>query len=185
MKPLNSVNPLLAISAVFALTGVPVAASPQDGAPTLVPVNAVAILNKLGGVMVEVSRIAPDAETAGLSRDLLAEIVSTQLQRAHIPVLTLDEGKKAPGHPTLFVDVETAHRRSGEPAFAFSLRVQLRETTRLERNPALAVYGATTWEDGEIGTVSTDKIDGIRKDVMEYTSHFIDAYRSLNAKSAP
>src|SRR2546425_3316356 len=74
-------------------------------------------LRGLKGVGVVVERVSPDAERDGLTQSQLQTDVELRLRKAGIPALTQEECRATPGHPFLYVNVNT-HRDGFKYAFA-------------------------------------------------------------------
>jgi hypothetical protein len=135
-------------------------------------------LKDLTGVYVLVDNPRPDAEQDGLSSSQIQTDVEQRLRMAGIKVLTMEEMLKAPGMPTLYVDVKTLKKQE---SYSYSVQVILQQNVRLERDPT-NLFIAPTWRIGAVGFVGATKINQIGDGVRDEVDRFINAYLSVNPK---
>ncbi len=135
-------------------------------------------LRDLTGVFVLVDKLLPDAEQDGLSSSQIQTDVEQRLKTAGIKVLTMEEMLKAPGMPTLYVDVNTLKRQD---AYSYSIEVILQQNVRLERDSRV-LFIAPTWKIGAVGWVGATNINQIRNGISDMLDRFITAYISVNPK---
>jgi hypothetical protein len=128
----------------------------------------------LGGlrqVGVQVEPVNADAERDGLLREDLRAIVEAALQASGIGVVdTPHLFADIRGTPFLHVDVMTI-RVDGR--YAYSVRLELWQAVRLERDPAISTLGAT-WSGAQVvGTVEAERLvevtAAVRAAVQEFT----------------
>ncbi len=137
-----------------------------------------ASLKGLKGVYVLIEPLQADVERGGLNKTSIQTDVELKLRQAGITVLTEAEMLAALGHPTLYINVNT---HSG-PMYAFSIRVELCQDVRLDRDPSLQLSDATTWSVGAVGTVGRNNFRDIRDHIKDSVDEFINAYLSVNPK---
>ena len=136
-----------------------------------------ATLAGLTGVNVLVEGMNPDVERDGLARSTLQTDVELRLRQASIRVLTETEMLLAPGKPFLYLRVSSFKGREGVYAVAISL--ELKQSVRLVRDPALTLMAATWQSIGAIGLGGPSKA---RDTVRDEVDKFINAYLAANPK---
>jgi hypothetical protein len=53
---------------------------------------------------------------------------------------------------------------------------------RLDRDPSIKIFAATTWDVAELGTVGRVNLRSIRERIKDLVDMFINAYLSVNPK---
>jgi hypothetical protein len=128
----------------------------------------VAGLRRVG---LQVEPLNADAERDGLLADDLRAVVDTALRPAGIEVVDASRlFAEVRGTPFLHLDVMTIHL---DGRYAYSVRLELWQAVRLERDPAMTALGAT-WCSGQIiGTVEAERLvevtDAVRAALAEFT----------------
>ena len=104
-------------------------------------------LEGLGGVCVVVDDIQPLGARRLLDSAALQASAEQRLQAAGIQVLTPAEIAESPGSPCLRVKVYCTSTRDAndKELWACAMRVELKESVKLERRPGM-VCTATTWD---------------------------------------
>jgi len=139
-----------------------------------------ATLVGLPGVDVVVEQIADDAQGDGLDTLQVRTDVEVKLRQAGIRVLSKEEWLSTAGRPYLYVNIQTVKNK--QSVYAFSARVELRQSVTLVRQPSLRQL-LTTWSTpGYIGTAGSQKLATLRDDVRDLTDQFINAYLAANPK---
>jgi len=140
------------------------------------------VLQGLEGVCVAVSDIEPEVEKYGLTKQNLETDTELQLRQYGIKVLTKKkEWLSTPGIPLLGISVGVV-RVEDKPATAAEIRVQLRETVLLLREPKRICMVACTWQRGGVVHVGLDRIKDIRGIVKDFVNMFINDYLAANPK---
>jgi hypothetical protein len=134
-----------------------------------------ASLKGLQGVQVVVEPLEAEAEQVGLNKTSIQTDVELKLRQAGITVLT------EAGTPYLYIDVNTSKSPSG-PLYAYFVGVKLCQTVRLDRDPSIKIFAATTWDVAELGTVGRVNLRSIRERIKDLVDMFINAYLSVNPK---
>jgi hypothetical protein len=133
-----------------------------------------ASLKGIKAVAVVVEKMRADAERDGLTRNQLQTDVEQRLRQAGITV-----DNQAPGFLAIFVN--TLKVESG--FYVYAIRVQFKQTVRIERNSKIAVL-ASTWEaPSVVGTVGTRALRDVRGSVRDRVDEFINAYLEQNPRS--
>jgi hypothetical protein len=138
-------------------------------------------LKGLKGVYVLVESLQAEAERSGLSQTSIQTDVELKLRQAGITVLTQAEMLEAPGGPHLYISVNTQSSQSGL-LYAYSIRVALCQDVRLDRDPSIRIFSATTWFVASVGTAGRNRLRDIRDMVKDDVDTFINAYLSVNPK---
>jgi hypothetical protein len=138
-------------------------------------------LRGLSGTEVVVEKIAPAVERDGLMRSQVQTDVERRLRQAGIRIISSEE--RRPGDPYLYI-VITAQKRDDAEFYAYSLRVQLNQGVWLTRDPAIQIFGATTWDVGLVGTVGRLNIREVHAGVLDLVDQFINAYLAVNPEHA-
>jgi hypothetical protein len=137
-------------------------------------------LRGLPGVGVLIGDIAPNAARDGLRRRQLQTAVESRLRKAGIRVLTLEELRRHPRHPTLHIEVVTA-KAPKQKIYAINVSAELQQVVVLDHNPPI-VTRASTWSSSIIGIVETRGMSQVvRKTVEDIVDEFIRDYLQMNA----
>jgi hypothetical protein len=135
-------------------------------------------LKELKGVVVLVEPLKAEVEQDGLTKTSIQTDVELKLRQAGIAVLTQAEGHAVPGGPVLYINVNT----SSGPLYAFSIRVEVCQDVRLDRDPSIRIIGATTWSVAGGGSVGRNNLRVIRDGIKDHVDQFINAYLSVNPR---
>jgi hypothetical protein len=134
-------------------------------------------LRDLQGVFILVETIKSDAEADGLSVTELQSGVESKLAQAGIKTLTHDEWRSTPGHPWLYISINTIKFLA---SYFYSLDVQLKQEVSLTRSNSISTSSAT-WELGSLGmTLSSDLPSKIQEAVDRNIQHFVDDFATVN-----
>ena len=125
-----------------------------------------------------VEDIWPDAKRIGLVRDRVQVDVELKLREAGIKVLTEDEWDNTPGHPWLYININT-RKHPDVPIYAYSIKVELKQNARLPREVSTSIL-AVTWSISSIGLVGENKLKDTGKIVGERVDLFINDFLAEN-----
>jgi hypothetical protein len=137
-------------------------------------------LRGLVGAYVIVEPLPDEEKRDGLNAQDIRTDVELKLRLAGVKVLTEEEWYAAPGHPFLYVNVNTKLHDGN--LWVFSTEVSLEQDVLLERDqtrglgvePAQKIskpFTASTWSTGIIGTVGKDKLSQVRGIIKEPHRH--------------
>jgi hypothetical protein len=140
-------------------------------------------LEGLTGVRVAIDSLAPEVVERGITEDVLFAEVQLQLRQAHIDILPEGAKKPAPGDPLLRLVVVAAVHPTFDQC-SFSVRLDLEQAVRLERQPKGTALRAVTWSLGGIGEGGSKWRQILREEVAYYTARFVEAYLAANPPQA-
>jgi hypothetical protein len=131
-------------------------------------------LKDISAVFVVVEQLPDGAKKLGLTKETIQTDVELKLLVGGIGVTTRDEGKKLPGRPVLFIDVNMTNN-----AKAANISVELDQDALLARNgrPAPSVQ---TWSTVVLLTNPDAQV--IRDAVKDLVDKFLNAWLSVNPK---
>jgi hypothetical protein len=142
-------------------------------------VHSRATLVGLEGVRVVIADVGDELIDRGITPDVVSAEVHLQLREAGIEMLEEVRRRGEPRHPVLFIEVlANLHERYDQASF--SIRVEVRQDVRLERNKKILARGATTWSVGGIGESGTDWRDILRDELSYYVARFVEAFAEAN-----
>lgn len=141
--------------------------------------SAVRTLNGFDTLKVEVERLAPDLQKAGITTEQIQTDVETKLRQAGLKIKNTSEIKTP--YIVLFVSVNSID--NGVGGFAVSVSSSLNQLIVLDRNKSLTSV-ASTWESRSIVSVIKEKVQSIRSFVNLQTDLFVNAYRKANTSIA-
>lgn len=125
----------------------------------------------LRGVGVEVEPLNADAERDGLTRADLQTDVEATLREGAMTVLPRTElFAFAPGTPFLHLDVITT-RLDGR--YAYAIRLELWQSVRLTRDPAIQTLAITWSRSPLLGTIAADHLAEVREVVRSAVAELI------------
>ena len=142
------------------------------------------VLVGLKGVKVLVAFESQEAETYGLTKDMIQTKIELQLRRNGIKILTQDEYAKEKGSPTLIVTVTMIIRKFlGEEAYAtYTLNIAHNEFVQLIRDPTIFSY-SPTWEIRHLYSTRVGNLyDGFYATLEDALDFFINDYLAANPK---
>lgn len=140
---------------------------------------AVKTLKGFDALKVEVERLAPDLEKAGITKEQIQTDVETKLSRAGLKVKKSGSETITP-YVVLYVSVNSID--NGVGGFAVSVTTSLNQLVVLDRNKSVASV-AGTWESRSIVSVTKEKVQGIRDFVNVQIDLFINDYHKANAST--
>jgi hypothetical protein len=120
-------------------------------------------LRGLPGVYVIIEAIASDAQTDGLTQEVIRTSVELILRSNGIRVLTESESLATIASPYLYVRVGTV--KNGL-LYGLDVIIQLSQQVSLVHKPKVRMFAAT-WETSQIGTVGKDKLRDIPSTAIE------------------
>ncbi|MFQ5802380.1 MAG: hypothetical protein ACE5JQ_05730 [Candidatus Methylomirabilales bacterium] len=136
----------------------------------------------LQGVELLVENMKPEVEQGGLTRADVQADVELRLRQAGIQVLTKAESFLTPGAPVLYVSISTM-KEEDCAFYAFSVKLELRQWIRLDRNLSIIHGSATTWRaPGAVGVVGARNLRNVRENVRDEVGKFINDYLAANPK---
>jgi len=133
----------------------------------------------LPGVAIFVEPVAKDLEETGMAAFVFRVEIERRLKEAGVRVLNLEYDDPVDGDPTLYLVVTAVVDEYVEHC-AYSIRLELTQTVRLERNPDLAVVGVPTWSTGGVGVQGKGWRQAMMDDVGGYVDQFIDTFERTN-----
>ena len=139
-------------------------------------------LRGLQGLRVVLAELVPELEARGITSDVVLAEVHLQLRKARIPILAENARKPAPGDPALYVEVLA----NVHPTFdqcSFSVRLEVQQTARLDRDRKLPPARVVTWSTGGIGEAGKDWRTILREELASYVGTFVRAYVEANPPS--
>ena len=140
--------------------------------------SAIKTLNGFDTLKIEVERLAPDLQKAGITTEQIQTDVETKLRQAGLKIKSPSE-KNAP-YIVLFVSVNSID--NGVGGFAVSVTTSLNQLIVLDRNKSLTSV-ASTWESRSIVSVIKEKVQSIRGFVNLQIDLFVNAHRKANASA--
>jgi hypothetical protein len=133
----------------------------------------------LAGVAIEVVPTAPQLDERGMTAYVIEAEVERRLKEAGIPVLQPDAPELVPGLQTLYVEVLGIVDEYSDQC-TWSVRVEVDQAVRLERNPDTIPFLSPTWSATGLGYQTKEWRKGIINDVLAYTDRFIEAFTAAN-----
>lgn len=139
-------------------------------------------LKDLPGVFVNIEKLDPAAEQAGLeAADIEADLL-LKLRSAGVPVLSQLQDLRTPGSPSLYVNVNVGGNVAGD-LWPYSIEISLVQHVTLLRDPEARVLGAKTWDVAMVGVVPRANMHNtVRSAAKDLADQFINAYRAANPK---
>jgi hypothetical protein len=130
-------------------------------------------------VVVYVDTLPADMPQKGITRDVIKLNVERRLREAGISVLIPPLKEPLPGTPVLYLGLTTIFDEV-ERGCVCSIRLELTQTVRLDRNPDFVVFGMPTWSVGGVAVYHKKWREAMIQDVLAFTDEFIDAYYTAN-----
>ena len=127
-------------------------------------------LTDIREINVFIEDLAPDAEAAGLRRELLEVVVERQLQEAGVP---LGNSRQA---ADLYVNVATFQGTTG--LYAYCVRVSVQQLVTIEGNQMRALVD--TWDLASVGTVGAGNLPDVRNVEEQIVDAFTGDYLAVN-----
>jgi hypothetical protein len=129
-------------------------------------------LKDISAVFVVVEKLPDGAKILGLTKETIQTDVELKLLLAGMGVTTLEEGKKLPGRPFVFVNVNMTNN-----AKAANITVELDQDALLARNgkPAPSLQ---TWST--VVLLTNADAQAIRDAVKDLVDKFLNAWLSVN-----
>lgn len=132
----------------------------------------------LTAVNVQVAPLNADAERDGLVSSEVREAVESMLRTAGITPLTPTElFYAARGTPILLLDVGTVKL---DGSYAYSVRLELYQAIRLERDPSVRALAVTWSAWGLMGTIGAAHLADLHDTVRAVVGEFIVDHRAAN-----
>jgi len=131
-------------------------------------------LKDINAVFVVVEQLPDGAKILGLTKETIQTDVELKLLLAGIGVTTLEEGKKLPGRPFVFVNVNMTNNVK-----AANITVELDQDALLARN-GRPVPSVQTWST--VVLLTNPDAQAIRDAVKELVDKFLNAWLSVNPK---
>jgi hypothetical protein len=139
-------------------------------------------LKGLKEIKVLVEDLDAEPERDGLNKTAIQTDVELKLRQAAIRVLTRAESLETPGAPYLYINVHPMLSTTGK-LYVWSITVELRQSVRLERDPNIRVFYATTWSAARVlGIVPRADLRTVREDIKDPVDEFINVYLAVNPK---
>ena len=138
-----------------------------------------ATLKTLQGIdtlKVEIERLAPDLEKAGIKTEEIQTDVETKLRQAGFKIRNSGEAN----NPYIVLRISVSSINNGVGGFAVSVTTSLNQLITLDRNKSVASV-ASTWESRSIISVIKEKVQAIRSFVNGQVDLFVNAHRRANS----
>ena len=127
---------------------------------------------------VEIERLAPDLEKAGIKTEEIQTDVETKLRGAGFKIKSSGEAN----NPYVVLHVGVSSIDNGVGGFAVSVTSSLNQLIILDRNKAVTSV-ASTWESRSIVSVIKEKVQAIRSFVNGQVDLFVSAHRRANSST--
>ena len=128
----------------------------------------------------------PEAlKRAGISDAEIKTEVELLLRNVGVPVANLATSDLGLYFLVSGAEVTRASDGRGTAEYYYVLTCDVIQEVRLDRNPSIVVYGATTWKrPGSVVYATSRKFlrDSIAEDIQRATKRFINAYLEANPK---
>ncbi|MDF0643168.1 MAG: hypothetical protein P0111_04005 [Nitrospira sp.] len=138
-------------------------------------------LRDLPGVAVIIEEVPPDAQTDGLSEELIRAAAERPLQSRGMRILTPAEQATTPSKPSLYVRVGTYKIQSDQ--YVYVVTVALKQSVLLAHRPQRKMF-ASTWEQGVIGTPGAKSLPDAAKVVEDLVTAFANDFQAVNNQDA-
>lgn len=138
-------------------------------------------LRDLPGVAVIIEEVPSDAQTDGLSEELIRAAAERPLQSRGMRILTPAEQATTPSRPSLYVRVGTYKIQSNQ--YVYVVTVALKQSVALAHRPQRKMF-ASTWERGVIGTPGADNLREATKVVEDLVTAFANDFQAVNNQDA-
>ncbi len=136
-------------------------------------------LKGLAAVYLVIEPLQAGAREAGLTTGQLRTDVELRLRRAKISVYTEEEGRKQPGNPYLYLNVN--YIKSEKGFCAFTVRLALIQNVFVQRVPSQLVR-ATTWSVSLTGHATGTGVATIREGARDFADRFCNDYLKVNQR---
>lgn len=164
---------LVAISIAAALLlGVPL--SEQEDAPPFP-----STFEGLRGVMIQVEPPDSSLENAGITAFVISTAVEKRLKESGVPVYPPGDPALAPGFPALYVQVSALYDEFSKQC-TWSIRVELNQFVRMERDPDTIAIAASTWSVGGLGYQVKNWRQALIDDILVYVDQFVAEFAEAN-----
>jgi len=127
---------------------------------------------------VEIERLAPDLEKAGIKTEEIQADVETKLRQAGFKIKNSGEAN----NPYVVLRIAVSSIDNGVGGFAVSVTSSLNQLIVLDRNKSVASV-AGTWESRSIVSVIKEKVQAIRSFVNGQIDLFVNAHRRANSST--
>jgi len=136
-------------------------------------------LAEIKALYVFVQDLTEDAKKAGLARKQIQTDVKAKLKQMGIRVLSEEEGRRAAGSPSFYVNI-SANKRKQTRAFVFHVDIGILQRVSLVREPRIRTM-SITWNKGRIGHCPARAFaETIRGAVGYLMERFSEDYRAAN-----
>lgn len=133
-------------------------------------------LQGFDALKVEIERLAPDLEKAGIKTEEIQTDVETKLRQAGFKIKNSGEAN----NPYVVLHIGVSSIDNGVGGFAVSVTSSLNQLIILDRNKSVASV-ASTWESRSIVSVIKEKVQAIRSFVNGQIDLFVNAHRRANS----
>jgi hypothetical protein len=135
-------------------------------------------LRGLNGVLVLVEELQPEVEQNGLTAIAIRTDVELKLRQARIPI----SDPESIDSPVLHVWVALLSP-SDRTLWPYTVRVELRQSAALERDPSIIMRLVSTWSSTpSLGIETKQNVRNLRDVVKDQVDEFINAYLAVNPK---
>ncbi len=115
----------------------------------------------------------------GMTQSVFKVKIILRLQEAGIPILNPEFEGPVPGSPTLLLSITTLFDDVIDQC-TYSIRLELTQRVRLDRNPFFIVENVPTWSVGGVGVYAGGWRDAMVDDVLGFTDEFVNAFVEAN-----
>jgi hypothetical protein len=127
-------------------------------------------LTDLREVNVVVEKLAADAESAGLDRRAIENVIEGLLEQRGVP---LGNSRSA---ADLYVNIDTFRGSTG--LYAYCVEVSVQQLVTIESNQLRTL--ADVWQLASLGTVGAGNLPGLESIVLQIVDAFADDYLETN-----
>ena len=141
------------------------------------------VIAGLAGVCVVADTLSRELVEGGITREGIEAYVRLRLRESGVTVLDPGVGAPAPGDPTLYIHL-AAILTPGEERCTYTIRLDLMQTARLERDPSLPPIHVSTWGVSGVAFHGHGWRQAIIDDILAYTDAFAAAFTAANPPGA-
>jgi len=141
------------------------------------------VLTGLPGVSVVVEPLSEDLIGHGITTEGIDVDVRLRLKEAGVRVFDPEIDDIPAGNPTLYIQL-TAILSPGVERCTYTIRLDVLQAARLERDPDFPSLQLPTWGVGGVSIQGRSWRQAIFDDVLAYTDTFVTAFQAANPSIA-
>ncbi|MHC4571562.1 MAG: hypothetical protein ACYS0C_05750 [Planctomycetota bacterium] len=139
-------------------------------------------LAEIKTLYVFVQGLTDETQKAGLELKQIEADVKDKLKQMGIRVVSEEQGHRAPGNPSFYVNI-SAHKRKQSRAFVFHVNIGILQKVSLVREPGMRIM-SITWTKGRLGYCTARAfVETIRGAVGYLMERFSEDYRAANPRA--